>query len=181
MKQPKKPRWKRFFLASVATLGLAGFGGGMMIDTPTIPQNNNDQTRATSVFSPANDPFTIADAFNKQIFTDQQNAGRALQGTYLEEAANAGNLNLVKLLVKDGADVNVNYSGPLYWAVHAGQHDTAKYLIDHGAAVTAGMLESHTANTDKVMSDILTQGVIKQASESIFIGLPYAPPPNTGT
>lgn len=53
-------------------------------------------------------------------------------------AAAAGHLNIVKLLVKEGAVVNSTTktnSTPLRAACFDGHYETVKYLVEHGAGV----------------------------------------------
>lgn len=57
----------------------------------------------------------------------------------LADAAEGGDMNMVQLLVKHGADVNqaILYGHtPLMLADRAGHGDVARYLIDHGAVIT---------------------------------------------
>lgn len=67
--------------------------------------------------------------------------------TALWVAAGLGHLQVVKLLVKKGANVNHNtkaQSSPLRAACYAGRLDIVKYLIEHGADVNLGNKYNNT-------------------------------------
>jgi len=55
--------------------------------------------------------------------------------TPLREAAFHGRLDVVKLLIEHGADVNAKGSEPLFWAAYFGHVETASLLIANGAKV----------------------------------------------
>uniref|UniRef100_A0A1A9WWI7 Protein fem-1 homolog B n=1 Tax=Glossina brevipalpis TaxID=37001 RepID=A0A1A9WWI7_9MUSC len=62
-------------------------------------------------------------------------------------ASGLGHLQVVKLLVQKGADVNHNtkaQSSPLRAACYAGRLDIVKYLIDHGADINLGNKYNNT-------------------------------------
>jgi len=64
--------------------------------------------------------------------------------TPLIEAARRGHLDTVKVLVEDGADVNLQgeaWYGPLHCAAYGGHLETVKYLLEHGASL--GVFEGH--------------------------------------
>ena len=65
----------------------------------------------------------------------------------LSEAACVGAIDIVKLRVSQGADVNAgNRTGntPLHWAAMFGKTDTVKYLLDSGADPDAKNEDGHT-------------------------------------
>lgn len=67
--------------------------------------------------------------------------------TALWVAAGLGHLQVVKLLVRNGANVNHNtkaQSSPLRAACYAGRLDIVKYLIEHGADVNIGNKYNNT-------------------------------------
>ncbi|XP_073813776.1 protein fem-1 homolog B isoform X2 [Musca autumnalis] len=67
--------------------------------------------------------------------------------TALWVAAGLGHLQIVKLLVRHGANVNHNtkaQSSPLRAACYAGRLDIVKYLIEHGADVNLGNKYNNT-------------------------------------
>ncbi len=61
----------------------------------------------------------------------------------LHWAAYMGRLDVIKLLLENGADVNIrngaNNITPLFWAVHTGHLDAAKLLVEKGADVKIKM------------------------------------------
>ncbi len=69
--------------------------------------------------------------------TWHDNVGVSLAATPLHNAAWAGNLELVRVLLELGADPAVrepNHRGtPLDWADYNGQHEVAAFLRAHGA------------------------------------------------
>ncbi|KAJ7136580.1 ankyrin repeat-containing domain protein, partial [Mycena epipterygia] len=78
-------------------------------------------------------------------------------GTPLYAASESADVDIVKLLLKGGADPNIEggeYGTPLQVAVHAGDEEIVKILIQHGADVntqsgrygTALYAASHGAN-----------------------------------
>ena len=74
----------------------------------------------------------IKEGTNLNIFADSMPP--------LYHAVNNGNLEIVKLLVENGADVNVkNVVGqtPLHEAARCGYFEIVKYLIDKGADINA--------------------------------------------
>lgn len=67
--------------------------------------------------------------------------------TALWVASGLGHLQVVKLLVQNGADVNHNtkaQSSPLRAACYAGRLDIVKYLIEHGADINLGNKYNNT-------------------------------------
>jgi ankyrin repeat protein len=77
-------------------------------------------------------------------------------GAPLHYVASAGNLELARLLLAKGAEVNVrdhsppyrrplpSGNTPLHWAIRAGQSDMAKFLLEHGADPNAKNSEGET-------------------------------------
>jgi len=66
--------------------------------------------------------------------------------TPLIEAASAGHLDVVKLLVERGADVNLKgeaWYTPLHCAAYYGHLDVAKFLLEHGADITPFKAQGH--------------------------------------
>ena len=60
--------------------------------------------------------------------------GVALDGwTPLTQAAHAGQLEAVKLLVARGANIDYGAVTPLYWAAFQGRLEVAKFLLHNGA------------------------------------------------
>ena len=59
----------------------------------------------------------------------------------LQIAAAYGSTNMIKLLIQNGASVNVAAGGaqnsPLHWAVHMGRPNTVRLLLSLGADVNA--------------------------------------------
>lgn len=53
----------------------------------------------------------------------------------LREAAKRGYLDIVKCLIKNGANVNLNNSEALMWASNAGHIEVVKYLVENGANI----------------------------------------------
>lgn len=64
--------------------------------------------------------------------------------TWLHEAADYGHIDVVKMLVDEGFDVNAgghqDSDGPLSWALREGHFDVAKFLLERGASPTVGRL-----------------------------------------
>ena len=61
-------------------------------------------------------------------------------GSPLGAAAYAGHLDIVKLLVQNGADVNApggRYGSPLSSALYSGWDDVVEFLLENGANATA--------------------------------------------
>ena len=57
----------------------------------------------------------------------------------LMDVACTGNIQVTELLIRYGADININSDGntPLHWAISSKHADLAKWLIEHGADVNA--------------------------------------------
>jgi ankyrin repeat protein len=53
----------------------------------------------------------------------------------LINAAHAGNLEVVKCLVEQGADIHIDNELPLRYASYKGHLEIVKYLVDHGADI----------------------------------------------
>jgi ankyrin repeat protein len=67
--------------------------------------------------------------------------------TALIRAARRGHLNIVRALIRAGADVNLRgeYSSPLCWATIKNHVAVAGYLIAHGADVNQRNRDGETA------------------------------------
>ena len=72
---------------------------------------------------------------NRSAGRDTTSASRA--NSPLTEAAGDGRLDVVKLLVKHGAEIDSPQNGttPLYWAAYYGRAGIVSFLISHGANV----------------------------------------------
>ncbi|KAK6827461.1 serine/threonine-protein kinase ripk4 [Apiospora arundinis] len=67
--------------------------------------------------------------------------------THLHVAARVGELELVRFLINDGAEVNVQATKrktPLHDAVYFGQLEITKYLVNHGADIDAQTTQGKT-------------------------------------
>lgn len=60
--------------------------------------------------------------------------------TVLHKAIESGNMEVIRLLIEQGADINAEVAGPdpegwtaLHLAAFDGHHEVVKYLLDHGA------------------------------------------------
>jgi len=93
----------------------------------------------------------------KKFLTAGMNVNTNIDGTALIAATAAKNLDMVKLLLANGANVNeTNYLGPpLSAAVYVGSYDIAKYLIDNGSDVN---LASDDGTTPLVIAAQTGQG-----------------------
>ncbi len=79
----------------------------------------------------------IAQALNAKAWLDEQQK-RAQQDRKLMAAAYEGNLNTIKELLSQSADINGHFSSlipPLYAAMHQHHLDIVKYLLDQRADV----------------------------------------------
>lgn len=132
MKQPQKPKWKRWLMAGAATLGIAGFGGGMMTtNLPVIPQDNN-QTQSTTIFSQTNDPFGVADTFNRQSGYNQLRLAQDAN-----DAAILNDIAALQRAIDNGYDLHANQDSVLRTAVTFESYDVVKYAISNGGDVNA--------------------------------------------
>jgi ankyrin repeat protein len=80
---------------------------------------------------------------NRQDFTPVIGDGRSM----LHEAAAGGLLDIVKLLIEHGANVNLlslSLQSPLWEACNAGQTEVALYLISAGANVNSRNVGGYT-------------------------------------
>ncbi|MCB0642846.1 MAG: ankyrin repeat domain-containing protein [Phaeodactylibacter sp.] len=74
-------------------------------------------------------------------------SNNAFQVAPIHSAAATGNLNLLKLLVESGAQVNCSQANgvtPLHSAAHLGQLEMVVYLLDRGANPSARMTDGST-------------------------------------
>ena len=77
----------------------------------------------------------VARSKKKNLFAKDSNGWQPIH-----EAVRGGHLNVVKFLIKEGANVDARTNQerggtPLYWAVktHGESHIVSRYLKDHGA------------------------------------------------
>ena len=74
------------------------------------------------------------------------------EDTPLHIATKNGFLNIIKLLVENGAIIdatNRKEQTPLHWAVHNGYSDIINYLLAHGADINAKENEGDSASKGK--------------------------------
>ncbi len=107
--------------------------------------------------------------------------------TPLHHAAAAGRLDLVKILVKEGADVNAHsdrFGSPLHYAVASGNADLVKWLLDHKAdpSPTAAvprltpLHQAAAAAQETIVAHLLKAGAKLDASLIRPPGYEYATP-----
>jgi ankyrin repeat protein len=53
-------------------------------------------------------------------------------------ASETGNIDLIKILIGLGADINKDFNRPLRWALNNGKIEAAKLLIEYGADINSG-------------------------------------------
>lgn len=78
--------------------------------------------------------------------------------TPLDKAVGTGNVRIVGLLLKHGADPNRASRGktPLDWAIIKGSRDVVSFLVKHGASVTKGKpLLQAASRKDVVIAELL--------------------------
>ncbi|KAJ3032326.1 hypothetical protein HDV00_007682 [Rhizophlyctis rosea] len=86
------------------------------------------------------EPATLSDVLWYAVHHDfgykiQQllDAGAVILVGMLTEAASEGNLEAVKLLLENGADIHERHEGPFFWATRNDHQDVALYLLEQGA------------------------------------------------
>merc|ERR1719367_2692005 len=87
--------------------------------------------------SDTSQPMGVVDGENPKYMTPETRNEKLL------EAATSGDLEKVKALVANGADIQASDSGgnsPLHRACWKGKNDVVRFLIDSGAAVEIGTL-----------------------------------------
>ncbi|KAK4881046.1 hypothetical protein RN001_004365 [Aquatica leii] len=95
---------------------------------------------------------------------------RGIKGecTPLMEAASAGHLDIVRLLVAHGADVNAQSSSgntPLMYGCAGGHTDVVKFLLEHGANV-----EDHNENGHTPLMEAASAGHVELAKILLMHG-----------
>ncbi|KAF5307348.1 hypothetical protein FQR65_LT07065 [Abscondita terminalis] len=95
---------------------------------------------------------------------------RGIKGecTPLMEAASAGHLDIVRLLVAHGADVNAQSSSgntPLMYGCAGGHTDVVKFLLEHGANV-----EDHNENGHTPLMEAASAGHVELAKILLIHG-----------
>ncbi len=161
------------------TNGDYGFRGwrDVAADWPTSPSEVLAHLRARGTYVDLNTAASIGDLKRvKQLLKrDPSLANKVSEyvtyyigsGAPLKNAAARGHLDIVKLLLKHGADPNLPEEGiaphghALYSAVYNGHHDIAKLLLEHGAfpsppvESSADALSIAMSNGDERMVELL--------------------------
>jgi prepilin-type processing-associated H-X9-DG protein len=102
----------------------------------------------------------------EEFIRDDPNVIFEIKGhfTLLHWAAYKGHMDIAKLLIDEGADVNVlsEYVTPLFWAVRYNRTDMAQLLIDNGADVNlrlkGGMTVLHYAAAPEIARFLIDNG-----------------------
>lgn len=94
---------------------------------------------------------------------------RGIKGecTPLMEAASAGHLDIVRLLIAHGADVNAQSTSgntPLMYACAGGHEDAVETLLEAGANV-----EDHNENGHTPLMEAASAGHVNVAKVSVFL------------
>lgn len=119
------------------------FGSMILCVTLLGGCNLNDETASDPLFQPADDIYQAAAAGDLEavkMFMNQPSWDPHVtnfEGVLpLCAAAKGGNVDIIWLMVQDGADVNLadnTHTTPLQYAQKAGHEDAVKYLQELGA------------------------------------------------
>ncbi|MBI4559347.1 MAG: ankyrin repeat domain-containing protein [Candidatus Hydrogenedentes bacterium] len=93
--------------------------------------------------------------------------------TPLIEAARHGHLDMVKLLVEKGANVNLQgeaWYAPLHCAAAAGHIEVMKFLLDHGADLTLFSGNGHNTPLHEAAANGQTEAVALLLAQGAAIG-----------
>lgn len=151
MKQPGKPRWKRWILAATAAVSLAG--AGAVMTPPDIsmapPPSPDAQSSLGAAIGPVGVPDDIVALFNIQARTPAQEA---------LNAARTNDLRGIQMAVAKGYNLHDGSDQILNLAVSSGSLDVAQYTLAHGADVNANKgapLESAAIQGNLKMVELL--------------------------
>ena len=146
-------------------------------DWPVTPRQVLDHLRERGAYVDINTAASIGDLKHvKQLLKQDPSLANKVSeyvtyyigsGAPLKNAAARGHIEIVKLLLKHGADPNLPeegiapYGGALYSAVYHGHYDIAKLLLEHGAypsppvESSADALSIAMSNGDERMVELL--------------------------
>lgn len=140
MKQPEKPKLKKWLAATVAVAGLSGvFGGGMMVNTVTPPSSNETMTVLTvgneisAQFNMTGDKITSYRALTPP--TAGNDFLRMNDDQLLRSASLLREPEIAQYLISKGANVHAVNDEALRLAARGGDFDTIRVLVNAGANI----------------------------------------------